>query len=89
MARNAYKCSVCGKVLTISGPRNIELHEKSKFHIAAMKQGKKNVQEPVQEPNVTGIQTTVMEGTNEPNKETREHEGEQNDDNGKWDGYLY
>ena len=92
MARNDYTCPVCGKVLKIAGPRNIELHEKSKFHIAAMKQDNEIVQEPikepVQEPNVTGIQTTVPEGTNEPNKETREHEGEQNDDNNEWDGYL-
>jgi len=93
MVRNDYKCSVCGKVLKIAGPRNIELHNKSKFHIAAMNQDN----EIVPESKDTGIHTTVLEGTNEPNKETREQDGERNDDketsgnngdNDEWDGYL-
>lgn len=88
MARTPYTCPICGKILKLGGVRNIEFHEKSAFHIAAIKQGKKNVQEPVQEPNVTGIQTTVPEGLNDTNKETREHERERNDDSGEWDGYL-
>ena len=92
MARNDYTCPVCGKVLKIAGPRNTELHEKSKFHIAAMKQDNEIVQElikePVQEPNVTGIQTTVLEVKNEQNKETRGHKGQHTEDTGEWDGFL-
>lgn len=37
MSRDIYICPICGKKLKLSGPRNIEFHEKSKFHLDAMK----------------------------------------------------
>ena len=90
MARNEYTCVVCGKVLTIAGPRNIELHEKSKFHIAAMNNKKEKVldQAPESEP-INEIKTTVLENNNGKNKDTkgREDSGDSGDDDG-WDGYL-
>ena len=93
MARNDYECPVCGKVLKIAGPRNIELHEKSKFHVAAMNQDTKNDkvinQAPKSEP-INEIKTTKVENENGTNKilKGREHTGEQTNDNGNWDGYL-
>jgi len=87
MARNAYKCGVCGKTLVIAGPRNIELHEKSAFHIAAMKNQKSvEVVEPVisgKPPEVestNGIRTTIPEGIHDKRKE--------DGDSDEWDGYL-
>lgn len=83
--KEAIPCPVCGKLIHKQGAAG---HNKSKYHLDAL--AKQNVQgpinEPVQEPNITGIQTTVPEANNDQNKETRESEGERNDDSGKWDG---
>lgn len=89
MARTPYICPICGKVLKLGGVRNIEFHEKSAFHIAAMKKDT----EIVQESKNTGIQTTVPEGINDTNKGTKGRETTDPnegsiEDNGEWDGYL-
>ena len=98
MARNGYTCPVCGKTLTIAGPRNIELHEKSKFHIAAMKQGiKKEIVTggtpesgpPENEP-INEIKTTAPEVKNDKKEIGKRDSGDNGDngDSGAWDGYL-
>lgn len=96
MARTPYTCPVCGKVLKLGGVRNIEFHEKSAFHIAAMKQGSEqhNTIKPVPSitpenvPEINGIQTTVMEDTNVKNKETTDRNEGRNEGSEEWDGYL-
>ena len=79
-------CPVCGKLIHKQGAAG---HNKSKYHLDAL--AKQNVKEPVQEPNVTGILTTVPEANNDQNKETSGNEGQHtndNEDTGEWDGYL-
>ena len=85
--KEASPCPVCGKLIHKQGAAG---HNKSKYHLDAL--AKQNVQgpinEPVHEPNKTGIQTTVPEGQNDKNKDTRGQEGQHTEDNDKWDGYL-
>lgn len=97
MAPKLYTCPVCGKEIKRPGTQSIKLHERSAFHKAAMKQGTEqptNIKPvpsivPETVPEIKGIQTTVPEGNNDKNKETRGQEGERNDDDeSEWDGYL-
>ena len=92
--KEQFKCSVCGKLISAQG---VSGHERSKYHLDALaKQNAKQngIQhvpsiEPEIVPEIKGIQTTVPEGQNDTNKDTREGQDEQHtEDSGEWDGYL-